>query len=244
MRKNITEKITVVKKSKRKSRPTSKVKDTHFKSFKSEETNRSTAVNKNEIRCAICLLPGGAMSRISPENEKFWVHETCRIWTSGRNPSPNYVSHPCVLCGKNGAQSLSSRVKKEKLFQYAPRRHVVKCAAADCHILVHPMCALISTLDSKSMNNSTQKVSESAILDNIQKNRKKDMELCSQYTFTFTSICVPARSFGRQLGASGATSLPIIFCGIHNPAREQTFYGLCPGGKSMDRGQTINVPSY
>jgi len=240
-KKNKSEKTTAVKKSKRKPRPTSKLKDTHFKSLKPQETNRSTATNKNDIRCAICLLPGGVMSRISLESEKLWAHETCRIWTSDETSSPNYASETCVLCGRNGVRSLTSRLKKENLFQYAPQRCVVKCAAAGCHIFVHPMCALVSTLESESMDKPTQKLSESVILDNIQKAKKKDLELCSQYTFTFTSVC---RSTESRAGASGATSLPVIFCGIHNPARQKSFYGLHPGGSSMDRGVTMNVPSY
>ena len=30
------------------------------------------------------------------------------------------------------------------------------------------------------------------------------------------------------------STLPILFCGIYNPARERSFYGLYPGGKHID----------
>jgi hypothetical protein len=60
---------------------------------------------------------------------------------------------------------------------------------------------------------------------------------------TFASIRGLAHSVGKDPGARCAAFLPIVFCGIHNPAREQSFHGLYPGGKSMDIEQTLKVPS-
>jgi hypothetical protein len=105
------------------------------------------------------------------------------------------------------------------------------------------MCALVSSLASKSTIEERDEKSEIATLDNIQKAKKRDVELCSQYTLTFASVCGLAHSFGKDPGAKFSAPLPIIFCGIHNPAREQSFHGLYPGGESMDIDQTLKVPS-
>jgi hypothetical protein len=245
---DLSQTMTTIKKSNRKSRPSSKLKDAQFESMKPQKIDHSTVVKNKEIKCAICSLSGGAMSRISVEGEKVWVHEVCRIWTSDQIHSPNFRNQPCVLCGANGALPGSSCLGKEESMQYAsqksyPSRRVVKCAAAGCHISVHPMCALASSLTTRSIHEASHEKSKNGTLDNIGKAKQRDLELCSQYTLTFASIRGFAHSVGKDPGARCAAFLPIIFCGIHNPAREQSFHGLYPGGKSMDIEQTLKIPS-
>lgn len=187
------------------------------------------------------------MSRISVEGEKFWVHEICRIWTSDQTNSSNFRNQSCVLCGVNSAPPERSSLGKDESMQRTSKkifssRCVVKCAAPGCHISVHPMCALASSLTS-SINEASHEMSES-IMDNIQKSKKNDVQLCSQYTLTFSSTRGLTNSLERDPGARCTASLPIIFCGIHNPAREQSFHGLYPGGKVIDKEQTLKLPSY
>ena len=71
-------------------------------------------------------------------------------------------------------------------------------------------------------------------LDIIQRAKKRDEELCSQYTLTFTTVSCMIGAFGKDKGVRRTSTLPILFCGIHNPARERSFYGLYPGGKHID----------
>ena len=93
------------------------------------------------------------------------------------------------------------------------------------------------------MNESSHKEPKNTTIDDIGKAKKKDIELCSQYTLTFASVRGSAHSFGKDPGVRCAISLPVIFCGIHNPAREQSFHGLYPGGKLVDLNKTLKVPS-
>ena len=230
-------KVQAIKESKRISRPSNKLKESQFESMKSKMTDPSAISAKTEINCSICNLSGGAMSRISVEGEDFWVHETCRIWTDGSLGSRDA---PCILCGVGANCVESTRLAPSR--RYSPLC-VVKCAAPGCHISVHPMCALASTLISQSTNNGSHEASENVTLDNIKRAKKTDEELCSQYTLTFASIRGLAHSFGKDPGARCATTLPIFFCGIHNPAREQSYRGLYPGGGFIDAEQILKVPS-
>jgi len=88
------------------------------------------------------------------------------------------------------------------------------------------------------MNESNHNKSENKPqnLSRIEKAKKRDTELCSQYTLTFASVR------GKNSGVK--TTVPIFFCGIHNPAREKSFYGFYPGGKMMDINGTLKVPSW
>jgi len=88
------------------------------------------------------------------------------------------------------------------------------------------------------MNELSHKEPENATIDDIEKAKKNDIHLCSQYTLTFASV-----RGSKDPGVRCAISLPIIFCGIHNPAREKSFHGLYPGGKLMDIEKTLKVPS-
>lgn len=246
---NLSPNTTAVKKSRRKSRPSSKLKDPHFQSTKAQKNgDHSTAAERRETKCSICLLSGGAMSRIFVGGEECWVHEICRIWSGDQRHSSNSRNQSCVLCGVKSSSPIGSRLGKDESMQHPSlksslSRCVIKCAAPGCHISVHPMCALVSSLASKSTIEERDEKSEIATLDNIQKAKKRDVELCSQYTLTFASVCGLAHSFGKDPGAKFSAPLPIIFCGIHNPAREQSFHGLYPGGESMDIDQTLKVPS-
>mmetsp|Transcript_8599 Transcript_8599/g.20542 ORF Transcript_8599/g.20542 Transcript_8599/m.20542 type:complete len:560 (+) Transcript_8599:53-1732(+) len=240
---NAPHNMSVVKKSKGKPRPHSRLTDPFFESTQTQKKDHCTVAIKEEIRCAICFLSGGAMSQVSVEGNTFWVHETCRIWTSDEiSSSNNLLNRSCVLCGSNcfprKTESTKSASRNNCL-----SRCVVKCAAVGCNISVHPMCALVSSLASQSMKESGGDSPGNSILDDVRKAKKKDIELCSQYTLTFASVNGISNAFGKDPGTKCAASLPILFCGIHNPAREQSFHGLYPGGKFMDIKNTLTVPS-
>ena len=180
------------------------------------------------------------MSRIAVDSGDVWVHETCRIWTDAKSYSTSSRYSTCVLCGTGANCEDSNHHTSPR--RYTPRC-MVKCAAPSCHMLVHPMCALASTLISQSTNEIKRETTENGTSDEILKAKKRDEELCSQYTFSFASVKGLAHSFGKDPGSRCATTIPIIFCGIHNPAREQSFYGLYPGGQFMDTDNTLQVPS-
>ena len=229
---SVPQQVQSIKKSRRTLRPPSKLTDANF-----ENVGGSTVTAEKEIKCSICRLSGGAMSCIYAEGDEHWVHETCRIWTSAQRYSSGSRNPHCALCSATGESGKLGELRISS-------KYVVKCAAPGCHISVHPMCALASTLASKLMNTKTSdEKSNNATCNDIQTEKSKDEELCSQYTLTFASVRGLAHSFGKDPGARCATTLPIIFCGIHNPARDESFRGLYPGGKFMDKEQTLTVPS-
>lgn len=232
--------MQAIKKSKRKPRPPIKLKDSLVESVQIETTDRAAVLANDEMKCSICSLSGGAMSQVALDSKHVWVHETCRIWTDAHSYSTGSRDSTCVLCGRGS--SCIEPIQPASAGRYSPRC-TVKCAAAGCHISVHPMCALASTLTSQSTSETSGKTSNNGIFDEISNAKKRDEELCSQYTLSFASIKGLAHSFGKDPGARCSTTLPIMFCGIHNPAREQSFYGLYPGGKFMDADNVLKVPS-
>jgi hypothetical protein len=73
----------------------------------------------------------------------------------------------------------------------------------------------------------------------IDRVRKEDVDLCSQYTLTFASINGTTNSYGKDPGIQRKAMLPILFCGIHNPKRDDSFYGLYPGGEHLEDGALV-----
>ena len=240
VRKDPEPEIQAIKKSKRIPRPSSKLKDSLLESIHVDTTLHDTISNNDEKKCSVCSLSGGAMSRIAADTGDVWVHETCRIWTDAKSYSTGSRYSTCVLCGTGANCEDSNHHTSPR--RYTPRC-MVKCAAPSCHMLVHPMCALASTLISQSTNEIKRETTENGTSDEILKAKKRDEKLCSQYTMSFASVKGLAHSFGKDPGSRCATTIPIIFCGIHNPAREQSFYGLYPGGKFMVADDTLKVPS-
>lgn len=232
-----------IKKIKRRSRLPNKLKNPDFESLASEKSSDSSELVNEGIKCAICLLSGGVMSRISVEGEPYWVHEVCRIWTRSDGVSESITQNQfCALCGANGGSNDELRVGKDEQDEKMTKRRysphcLVKCAAAGCHIFVHPMCALVSSLTSQSVSESNQGHTKAIQPNSIREAKKKDIELCSQHTLTFASVS------GKISGMRCTLPVPVFFCGIHNPAREQSFYGLYPGGKVVDKNKILRIPS-
>jgi len=135
---------------------------------------------------------------------------------------------------------------------------VVRCAAESCSLQFHPMCAVIASMVS---------IDARAIVDlyllivcsrfhcrflfgqaaNVHYHQKlsqgdakeRDAFFCSQYQLSMlhTSFC----GGGSATGGNSAT-LPVAFCGYHNPARPEDLYGLYPGGFSVESG-VMRIPS-
>eukprot|EP00536_Pseudo-nitzschia_multiseries_P014865 jgi/Psemu1/246401/estExt_Genewise1.C_7780013 len=233
---------TTIKKSKRKSRLPNKFKDPEFESMQSEEVGYSRQF-RDEFQCHICLLSGGAMSRVCVEGEELWAHEVCRIWTESEGKSSRSIQNQCcAICGgtNRDPQSCFDSRKDEQTGQKTRKTHssrcLVRCAAVGCHISVHPMCALASSLMTQTSIDASSKCG-SKPLDQIAKAKKRDRELCSQHTLTFASVR------GKNSAGNFETIIPVFFCGIHNPAREKSFYGFYPGGSMMDVEKVLKIPS-
>jgi hypothetical protein len=236
-----------VKKSRRKSRLPYKLKDSLVETIQSHRVECAPTEKKEnptpDVECAICFLTGGAMSRVSRHGAVVWVHEVCRLWTTGlavsssSNGKIDLVKGPCAACGKVGGISLNSPSKKGKHCRIMPG--IVTCAAVGCHVAVHPMCALVSSLASTSRSESNNEDGDKEL--DVNSLKKRDAELCKSFTLTFVTVQGSTHARGKYPGVTRTQTLPIIFCGIHNPKREHSFYGLPPGGKHLNQN-TIRIP--
>ena len=182
-------------------------------------------------RCLLCPHRGGAMSPSegSMSNHK-WVHEVCRVWSCYDDPksptvSPLSIQSPllslCSLCGTGGTSNNNMGL--------------TKCASRGCLVSFHPMCALLASkvLSSKvDINNETneaktvrsRKSRRTEITEEIESDVKEkiaaDQKLCMEYTLQLM----------RLTSTNGAAVIPVAFCGIHNPRRDESMFGRLPGG--------------
>ena len=244
------------KRSKRSPKPSNKLLESEWKP---SSMNQSSKPN-----CTICNHLGGAMSEVCIDGTKVWVHEVCRIWTGGklrRVDSAESTSSQgrCIICSRSDDPKYGCCA--------------VKCAASNCHVHVHPMCALLSSVSSsgaESMTNNGTSITQHGpnVVSNIEMARQNDMNHCKEYTLTFLSVTATEKEIGQNVTAvspdavsdttaqnhtttttttnqmikecsASPTMVPVVFCGIHNPKRERSFYALPPGGFPND---TLRVP--
>jgi hypothetical protein len=237
-----------VKKSRRKSRLPDKLKDSLVETTQSQR-RQNTPVEKLEKptsykECAICRLSGGAMSRVSKNGTDVWVHEVCRLWTAGLKLTANSDGQinmgkgHCSACGQGGDESLDLPIGVSNHSRKLPG--LVKCAVVGCHVAVHPMCAMVSSLATTSMIESNDE-GWAKTLDGIDSLKMRDVQLSKSFTLTCVTVEGTTPALGKYPGVNRKQTLPIIFCGIHNPKRERSFYGLPPGGKYLDHS-TLRIP--
>jgi hypothetical protein len=218
------------------------------------------------LSCALCPHMGGAMSMLSRDGRTLWVHDVCRVWCDkshelpsledggkGRNAkeSPDPVALADVMCTLCGASTQGDAGKYNG---------IIRCAASGCSIYFHPMCALYLSKCDEIVNKSPPGGAETESKDEEANNKdtpkekrdrqleqmlKDDKLLCRQYSLRFAKCKIPGvRRIGRACIKSSppaAVVLPVCFCGIHNPKRDRSLYGLYPGGKVID-GQAMRVP--
>jgi hypothetical protein len=204
-------------------------------------------------QCFLCPHRGGAMSLLEPNqgsdrNSQKWVHEVCRIW-SGRvvsddskkkecsslfsrlsNLSP--LVNVCALCG-------TGRMNDNK--QMSCNDGLTRCAARGCLIAFHPMCALLASkvIASKvGMSDETTKAKsvrarKTRRTDHIGGEVKSDdkekiaadQKLSFEYTLQLMQLIR-----AEEVGKVDNTVIPVAFCGIHNPLRDDSWYGCLPCG--------------
>jgi len=216
-------------------------------------------------KCSLCPHTGGAMSRMGAEESKgAWVHEFCRIWCCTKGPDAGIninfkfkAAQVCALCGKTGKLNSHCEGKKndsniDNIFNgkrgSAPSG-LVKCAAKGCFVTFHPLCTLLTTKfraeDDVCEGHSTkdsQKAQQSNLAQKkLLRDQKKDLELCKQYTFKLLQVKRTERSFGCFSGHDRSCIVPVVFCGLHNPRREHSYFGCPPKGGMF--GSAIRIPT-
>jgi len=169
------------------------------------------------------------MSRTDKDKGR-WTHEVCRIWCNdvlqdtSSNPNPSNASgievslqdSVCCLCGmglihnefdeKEEALIASSSSHSNSLESMG----LIKCAATNCTITFHPMCALLQTKLAQE-NLESQDLTTEQISLNVD-----DTLLCQRYSLDLVEI---SRQEGGSIGGhveEKAYVIPLGFCGLHN----------------------------
>ena len=189
-------------------------------------------------QCVICPHRGGAMSLLEPSQgsdhkQQKWIHEVCRIW-SRRDVSD-------ISTNKDGPLSLSRHANGSPLISVCALcgtggmgdGGLTRCAARGCLIAFHPMCALLASklrTSNVGMMNDTAKMKsvrktrrteniESEIKSDDKEKIASDQRLSLEYTLQLVKL--------TRAGESGVV-IPVAFCGIHNPSRDDSSYGCLP----------------
>lgn len=149
------------------------------------------------VRCVHCPTTG---SSLVCHEEGGMVHNVCRDWGQKNNHT-----RPCALCGTY------SKV-------------LVRCAAKNCHVEFHPLCALIASNAADLLQRQTKEETSSDVAS-------RDEFLCTQ--FRLVRLEVGSRASDRLETVCAA------FCGLHNPDRQDDFYSLPAGGDGLATGMRI-----
>ena len=205
------------------------------------------------FKCELCPHSGGAMSPFDLDGETVWIHEVCRIWCMGFGTTEHDIQRDadfgvqyektCALCGT--FVESSTRIKSNLGGTEASSAGLAKCVAARCQVHFHPMCArlasLLSKVDHKVREGNQKTATQGHVEDEMTLARKIDVHLCTQYTLTAAKCVAVEGAKGRDPGMECFSSVPVAFCGIHNPKRDPSFFGMYPGGQHLD-GSIMRVP--
>lgn len=153
--------------------------------------------------CVVCGTGGGAIM----SHTKGWVHDVCRVWTDLDFEASTVSTNRCDLCSHQTGLMTS-------------------CAAANCKVLFHPMCAVLS---SKATVMHMTKSDQSVEPDD-------DAFLCTQFSLSV----IQASSRAETAYSNGSTELPVAFCGYHNPRRRSDCFSLPPD--SRDIPHALRIP--
>jgi hypothetical protein len=163
------------------------------------------------LPCTHCPHLGGAMSKAAIQQVECcdytiapstcsWTHEVCRIWGS-HAPRPSSIDGKktiCCFCGTDNQPS-----------------GIVKCAARSCHVIFHPMCALL--------------VSQLSVSQNMGKPANSDGKVGDlPFRPSFRLLSAGADDDGDKVEDSEL--MPAIFCAWHSHSGKGSLYHSCPPG--------------
>jgi len=194
-------------------------------------SNDSSNLKDNSLpieakQCEICPHKGGSMSMLStlPNSCPRWVHNVCQIWSGifedkiVKKSNQTHCLDVCCLCGQANKQQLKDGLNKLSTKPYSYR--LAKCAARGCFVHFHPMCAhLVNTLSHSN---------KSGVSPNNPDQGTSDEQLCDEYTLDILKVSAPTDHGKESFGDK--EHVPVMFCGLHNPKRDDMYYGLPSGG--------------
>jgi hypothetical protein len=166
---------------------------------------------QNQIHCRICRLSNGCLE----SDDSGWVHSICKSWCGADRELVQYClseEDPKVSCDLCSAPTHITSV--------------AHCAAENCSVKFHPMCAVVASLGAELQHKSLRQSGK----------RELDAYLCTQFTLSMMKT-----SFvdNRKSLVGDSTTLPVAFCGYHNPMRLPDCCGLYPEGCNMENAMRI-----
>lgn len=184
-------------------------------------------------------------SQISPNQS--WAHDVCRIWGSEKIIDVKGGGLQCCLCGTGTrvCYDNSTTAKSDGMFQTCEPNVIyqntglTRCAAVGCQVVFHPTCALLVTHLRVTKHNLN-------IPGDFKEEKKKDIELCQEYTLSLTQIrrVENVRSAINRTVQEKSYIIPVAFCGFHNPSREDSFYGCPPCADGISDFMRIPYQQY
>lgn len=172
----------------------------------------------------------------SETQSEVWAHDVCRIWSTGKDENVSLNDSTCCLCGTGATNTsndccIESKTKGESQETSQPHHFsgLTRCAAVGCQVVFHPMCAVLATRLRKEVS-FVRGLSFSLVKERIQ-----DLNLSDQYTLSLSEI-----KFYTKDSFEESCIVPIAYCGLHNPKREESFYGCPPCGEGLNK--FIRIP--
>jgi hypothetical protein len=77
--------------------------------------------------------------------------------------------------------------------------------------------------------------------DSVDYAQTEDSQFCKEYSLTALNCLSIEGRMGKDPGDKCFNLLPVAFCGIHNPKREPSLYGMYPGGINLD-SKSMRIP--
>ena len=167
-------------------------------------------------KCFFCPHSGGVMSKLSnsfcKNTDSVWAHDLCQLWSRPIDTvSGTGQSHQvCCLCGKTNGSPCKSNSAMDATIG------LIKCAGKGCFVHFHAMCALLVT---RGRSKTDDKLENGKRRFSRLDRQNIDTQHCLDYTLDVIEV---------TSNSSSPTSsfVPIAYCGIHNPRRDDDYFGL------------------
>lgn len=150
-------------------------------------------------KCGLCEQFGSAVALHDSLGSNNGVPSWVHVYCRTWEHAKAFEEGICVLCSTTS-------------------QYLVRCAANGCSVKFHPMCAVVA-----SHAASSGRASDHTFLDGaIEREEDRDVFLCTKYCHEVATL-----SFGTKQARK--RSIPVAYCGLHNPGRTPDRYGLMPG---------------
>ena len=150
-------------------------------------------------KCSLCDQFGSALILLDSLGSNTFTASWVHVHCRTWECAKAFEEGQCVLCSRTS-------------------QYLVRCAATGCSLKFHPMCAVVASHAAAS----GRAADHTFLAGEIESEEDRDIFLSTQYCQEVATV-----SFGKK--KSKKRSIPIAYCGLHNPRRAPDRYGLLPG---------------